>query len=400
MIPPVASMSGVRVIDCATLFAGPMAATILGDFGAEVIKIEHPVKGDPSRGHGPQKDGIGLWWKILGRNKQAVTLNLGRSRGAELFRDLVAGADVLIENFRPGTMERWGLGPDELFSVNPRLVMARVTGFGQFGPYSQRAGFGTLAESMSGFAVMTGEPDGPPTLPPFGLADGVTALTTAIAILMALYNRDTRTGSGQVIDLAIIEPLVTLLGAQTTVFDQLGLLPERMGNRSVNNAPRNAYRTADRKWVAVSTSAQSVAERVLRLVGHPEVIDQPWFADGASRARHAEVLDSYVADWIAQRSRAEVIETFEQAEAAVAPVYDVRDILADPQYQALGTVTTVDDEDFGPLRMPNVMFRMSGTPGAIRWAGRPIGADNESVFCGKLGLTADELAKLRKAGVV
>lgn len=393
-------MDGVRVIDCATLFAGPMAATILGDFGAEVIKIEHPVKGDPSRGHGPQKDGIGLWWKILGRNKQAVTLNLGTARGAELLRDLVVGTDVLIENFRPGTMERWGLGPDELFSVNPRLVMARVTGFGQFGPYAQRAGFGTLAESMSGFAAMTGEPDGPPTLPPFGLADGVTALTTAIAILMALYNRDTHAGSGQVIDLAIIEPLVTLLGAQTTVFDQLGLLPERMGNRSVNNAPRNAYRTADRKWVAVSTSAQSVAERVLRLVGHPEVIDEPWFAAGTSRAGHAEMLDSYVSDWIAQRSRAEVIEAFERAEAAVAPVYDIRDILTDPQYQALGTVATVDDKDFGPLRMPNVMFRMSGTPGAIRWAGRPIGADNESVFCGKLGLTADELANLRKAGVV
>lgn len=399
-MPPIASMHGVRVIDCATLFAGPMAATILGDFGAEVIKIEHPVKGDPSRGHGPRKDGIGLWWKILGRNKQAVTLNLGIARGAELLRDLVAGTDVLIENFRPGTMERWGLGPDELFSVNPRLVMARVTGFGQFGPYAQRAGFGTLAESMSGFAAMTGEPDGPPTLPPFGLADGVTALTTAIAILMALYNRDTHAGSGQVIDLAIIEPLVTLLGAQTTVFDQLGLLPERMGNRSVNNAPRNAYRTADRKWVAVSTSAQSVAERVLRLVGHPEVIDEPWFADGTSRAGHAEMLDSYVCDWIAQRTRAEVIEAFERAEAAVAPVYDVRDILSDPQYQALGTVATVDDKDFGPLRMPNVMFRMSDTPGAIRWAGRTIGADNESVFCGKLGLTADELANLRKAGVV
>ncbi|HUZ55122.1 MAG TPA: CoA transferase [Streptosporangiaceae bacterium] len=397
---PRASMHGVRVIDCATLFAGPMAATILGDFGADVIKVEHPAKGDPSRGHGPQKDGIGLWWKILGRNKQTVTLNLGRSRGAEIFRDLVASADVLIENFRPGTMERWGLGPDELLSINPRLVMARVTGFGQFGPYAQRAGFGTLAESMSGFAAMTGDPDGPPTLPPFGLADGVTALTTAIAILMALYRRDTGAGSGQVIDLAIIEPLVTLLGAQTTVFDQLGLLPERMGNRSGNNAPRNTYQTADRKWVAVSTSAQSVAERVLRLVGHPEVIDEPWFADGTSRARHAEELDSYVADWIARRTRSEVIEAFERAEAAVAPVYDVRDVLADPQYQALGTVTTIDDEDFGPLRMPNVMFRMSGTPGAIRWAGRSVGADNESVFCGRLGLTADELAKLREAGVV
>ncbi|EFC82352.1 CaiB/BaiF CoA-transferase family protein [Parafrankia sp. EUN1f] len=392
-------LSDLTVLDCSTLFAGPLAATVLGDFGAEVIKIEHPEKGDPSRTHGHSKNGVGLWWKMLGRNKRAVTLNLGRPEGAEILRGLVATADVLIENFRPGTLERWGLGPDVLHEINPRLVIARVTGFGQFGPYSRRPGFGTLAESMSGFAAMTGEPDGPPTLPPFGLADGIAALTCYGAILTALHSR-AATGVGQVIDLAIIEPLVTLLGPQPTVYDQLGLIHERTGNRSVNNAPRNTYRTADGRWVAVSTSAQTIAERVMRLVGCPEVIDEPWFATGAGRAQHAEELDAAVGGWIAQRSLDEVSAAFAEAQAAVAPIYDVTDVLADPQYQALDTITTVDDPDLGPLKMQNLLFRLSSTPGEIRWTGRAVGADTADVLAERLGMSADEIAKLREEGVL
>ncbi|CUU54162.1 Crotonobetainyl-CoA:carnitine CoA-transferase CaiB [Parafrankia irregularis] len=392
-------LSDLTVLDCSTLFAGPLAATVLGDFGAEVIKIEHPEKGDPSRTHGHSKNGVGLWWKMLGRNKRAVTLNLGRPEGAEILRGLVAGADVLIENFRPGTLERWGLGPDVLHEINPRLVIARVTGFGQFGPYARRPGFGTLAESMSGFAAMTGEPDGPPTLPPFGLADGIAALTCYGAILTALHSRAS-TGVGQVIDLAIIEPLVTLLGPQPTVYDQLGLIHERTGNRSVNNAPRNTYRTADGRWVAVSTSAQTIAERVMRLVGRPEVIDEPWFATGAGRAQHAEELDAAVGGWIAQRSLGEVSAAFTEAQAAVAPIYDVTDVLGDPQYQALDTITTVDDPDLGPLKMQNLLFRLSTTPGEIRWTGRAVGADTADVLAERLGMSADEIAKLREEGVL
>lgn len=278
--PPAAPgpLHGVTVLDCATLFAGPLAATILGDYGADVVKVEHPVRPDPSRTHGPSKDGEGLWWKMLGRNKHTVTLDLSRSAGAALLLRLAAQADVLIENFRPGTLEKWGLGPADLHRANPRLVVARVTGFGQYGPYARRPGFGTLAESMSGFAALTGEPGGPPTLPPFGLADGVAALVAASAVQTALYHRDVHGGPGQVVDLAIIEPLLTLLGPQPTAYDQLGTVPPRTGNRSVNNAPRNIYPTRDGSWVAVSTSAQSVAERVMKLVGHPEVTDEPWFA--------------------------------------------------------------------------------------------------------------------------
>jgi crotonobetainyl-CoA:carnitine CoA-transferase CaiB-like acyl-CoA transferase len=388
----------LRVLDLATLFAGPLAATMLGDFGAEVIKVEHPTKPDPSRGHGPSKDGVGLWWKLLGRNKRTVTLNLSTPGGRDTLLRLAATSDVIIENFRPGTLERWGLGWPELSTVNPRLILARVTGFGQFGPYARRPGFGTLAEAMSGFAAITGEPDAPPVLPPFGLADSIAGLATAYAVMTALAARD-RTGEGQTVDMAIIEPILTVLGPHPLWYDQLGHVQPRTGNRSANNAPRNTYRTANGSWVAVSTSAQSVAERVMRLVGRPELIDEPWFGSGAERARHADVLDEAVGAWIARRTREEVVEAFEKAEAAVAPIQDVREVMTDPQYRALDTVTTVDDPELGPLRMQNVLFRLSATPGAIRWAGRPHGADTDAVLT-ELGLTGTDIAALREEGAL
>jgi crotonobetainyl-CoA:carnitine CoA-transferase CaiB-like acyl-CoA transferase len=391
-------LEGIRVIDAATLFAGPLAATFLGDFGADVIKVEHP-KGDPIRTHGHSKDGVPLWWKMVGRNKRTITLNLSQSAGQELLCELIKTTDVLVENFRPGTLERWDIGPDQLRAVNPRLIVLRTTGFGQFGPYAKRPGFGTLAESMSGFAAITGEPDGPPTLPPFGLADGIAGLAGAIGLLLALYHRDARGGQGQVIDLAIIEPILTILGSQPTVYDQLGIVQERWGNRSVNNAPRNTYRTRDHKWVAISTSALPIAERVMRLVGHPEVIDEPWFKSGAERAQHADELDHYVGDWIAQRDADEVTRAFEEAQAAVAPIYDVRDVLQDPQYAALESIISVPDDELGQVKMQNVLFRMLGTPGKVRWPGRRLGQDNDEVYA-ELGVSAERLGELRAAGVV
>jgi len=391
------ALSGIRVLDVAMLFAGPLAATTLADYGAEVIKIEHP-NGDPVRNHGAQRDGVGLWWKLLGRNKKAVTLYLGSPEGQAIFREMVADADVVIENFRPGTLERWGLGYDELRAINPGIVLTRVTGFGQIGPYAKRPGFGTLAEAMSGFAAITGEPDGPPMLPPFGLADGIAALATAFAVTTALRARD-HTGQGQVVDMAIIEPILTLLGPQIIAYDQLGVLQERTGNRSSNNAPRNTYRTKDGSWVAISTSAQSIAERVMRLVGRPEFIDEPWFASGAERAKHADELDEAVGSWIAARERDEVIAEFEKAEAAIAPIYTAADIVEDPQFQALGTIATLPDDELGPVRMQNVLFRMSDTPGSIEWTGAPVGAHNDEVL-GRYGVTAERMEQLREKGVV
>jgi crotonobetainyl-CoA:carnitine CoA-transferase CaiB-like acyl-CoA transferase len=391
-------LESIRVLDAATLFAGPLVATFLGDFGADVIKIEHP-RGDPIRTHGHTKNGIPLWWKMVGRNKRAITLNLSQPEGKDLFCQLAQQADVLIENFRPGTFERWGLGPDALLAANPRLIFLRTTAFGQFGPYSNRPGFGTIAESMSGFAAITGQSDGPPTLPPFGLADGIAGLAGAVATLLALYHRDARGGAGQVIDLAIIEPILTILGSQPTVYDQLGIVQERSGNRSVNNAPRNTYRTRDGHWVAISTSAQSIAERVLHLVGHPEVIAEPWFKSGAERAQHADLLDDYVGGWIAERDRDDVVQAFESAEAAVSPIYDAADVMRDAQYQALESIIAVPDEDLGQVKMQNVLFRMLGTPGKVRWPGRRLGQDNAAVFS-DLGVSPERLADLQSRGIV
>lgn len=391
-------LQGLRVLDVSTLFAGPIAATVLGDFGAEVIKIEQPRHGDPVRGHGHARDGISLTWKALGRNKRAMTLRLSDPRGRDIFLDLAATADVVIENFRPGTLERWGLGPEELSARRPDLVLARVTGFGQRGPMSTRPGFGTLAESMSGFAHSTGSPDGPPTLPPFGLADGIAAFATAFGVLAALRHRDA-TGEGQVIDMAIIEPILALLGPQVTVYDQLGIVQQREGNRSINNSPRNVYRTRDGRWAAISTSAQSVAERVMRLVGRAELIDEPWFATGRQRAEHADELDAAVGAWIAERDLDEVIAEFEAVDAAVAPVYDAADIASDPQYAALDTFVRVDDPELGPLVLQNVMMRLSRTPGAVAWAGRPLGADTDALL-EELGVDESARAALRADEVI
>ncbi|NJC22697.1 crotonobetainyl-CoA:carnitine CoA-transferase CaiB-like acyl-CoA transferase [Arthrobacter pigmenti] len=395
---PAGPLTDIRVLDVSTLFAGPLAATFLGDFGADVIKVEHPTKPDAARGHGPAREGVNLWWKTLGRNKRAVTLNLGTDQGAELLLRLVAEADVLIENFRPGTLERWNLAPERLHEVNPRLVIARVTAFGQFGPYAARPGFGSLAEAMSGFAALTGESDGPPTLPPFGLADGIAALATSYAVMVGLHNAS-RSGEGQVVDMAIIEPILMLLGGQITAYDQLGHIQPRVGNRSVNNAPRNVYRTGDGEWVAVSTSSQSIAERVLHLVGRSDLTEQSWFGSGHTRAQHADELDDAVASWIGQRPTAVVLAEFERAHAAVAPVYDVQGVMTDPQYAALGTVQRVEDDQLGEIKMQNVLFRMSGTPGSIRWPGRSHGQDTDAVLK-EIGVTAEQLAALRERGVV
>jgi Predicted acyl-CoA transferases/carnitine dehydratase len=392
-------LAGLRVIDASTLFAGPMAAMHLGDMGADVIKVEHPTKPDPARGHGPSRDGQNLWWKTLGRNKRTVALDFHADDGRDAFLRLAATADVVIENFRPGTLERWGLGYEELSAANPGLVLARVTGFGQIGPYRSRPGFGTLAEAMSGFAASTGEPDGPPTLPPFGLADGIASLATAYAIMVALHARASNGGRGQVVDVAIIEPILAMLGPQITRWDQLGTVQPRTGNRSTNNAPRNAYRTADGSWVAVSTSAQSIAERVMTLVGRPELADEPWFATGAGRAEHADLLDDAVGGWIARHSRDEVIAAFEAAQAAVAPVYDARDIVADPQFNALGTIHRIHDDDLGDMAMQGPLFRLSRDEATIAHTGRAHGADTDAVLA-ELGFSADDIARMRAEGAI
>ncbi|MFD2768044.1 CaiB/BaiF CoA transferase family protein [Micromonospora eburnea] len=394
----VGPLADLRVVDIATLFAGPSAATILADFGADVLKIEHPRQPDGARTHGKSKAGKGLWWLMLGRNKRTATLDLSTPEGREIMLALAREADVVIENFRPGTLERWGLDYETLAADNPGLVLARVTGFGQAGPMARRPAFGTLAEAMSGFAHSTGQPDGPPTLPPLALADNIAGLAAAIAILTALHAR-AGTGQGQAIDLAIIEPILAMLGPQLLAFDQLGHVTQRAGNRSENNAPRNTYLTKDGHWVAISSSSTSVAQRVMRLVGRPDLVEQPWFVSGVERAKHADEIDDAVARWIADRPMSDVIAAFEAAHAAIAPVYDMSQVVADEQLGAIGAIATVDDPDLGPVRMQNVLFRMSKTPGAIRHTGRAHGADTNAVLAG-LGYDPDTIARLHADGIV
>lgn len=391
-------LEGLRVLDVSTILAGPLCCQILGDYGADVVKVEHPTYGDNMRGHGRSKDGVPLWWKEIARNKRTVALDLKDEAGAAVLRRLAATADVLVENFRPGTLERWGLGPDVLLEENPGLVLVRLTGFGQTGPYAARPGFGTLAEAMSGFADATGAPDGPPTLPAFGLADSICGIAASSAVMMALRHRD-RTGRGQVVDMNILQPIMTAVGPAPTVWQQLGVLEPRHGNRSTNNAPRNTYRTADDRWVAISTSAQRIAERVLVLVGHPEVVDEPWFATGHGRAQHVDLLDGYVGDWIAQRTRDEVLDAFTEAGAAIAPVYNAQDLVEDPHVRETEMLLEVDDDDLGPLLQHNVMWRMSESPGSIRFTGRALGADTDAVLT-ELGLDPAEIESLRDRGVV
>lgn len=393
-------LQGLRVIDASTVIAGPTIGMLMGDFGADVIKVEHP-RGDVLRNTGYQKDGVGLWFKMANRNKRCVTLNFGAEEGQKLFKELIRTTDVLIENFRTGTMEKWGLGWEDLKAINPRLVMIRVTGFGQTGPYKNRPGFGTIAEAFSGFAAITGEPDGPPTLPNFGLADGVAAAYGTFAAMFALYHRDAqKAGVGQYIDLSIYEPLFQVMGPQPLQFDQLGVIQQRWGNRSKNNAPRNTYQTKDGHWVAISTNAPAIVTRVLTLCGGKEAADDPRFQTPQSRVEHIEEVDGIVAGWIAEHDLATVLDEFEKAEAAIGPAYTIDQIFDDPQYQARNDIIELDDEDLGKMRMTNAFPFMSETPAEIRHAGPRKGQHNEEIFSGELGLSADDLAALKDKGVI
>lgn len=393
-------LKGLRVIEAATVIAGPTIGMQLGDFGADVIKIEHP-NGDALRNTGYLKDGVGLWFKMANRNKRCVTLSLSSPDGQEIFKELIKTADVLIENFRTGTMEKWGLGWEDLKAINPRLVMVRVTGYGQTGPYKSRPGFGTIAEAYSGFAAITGEADGPPTLPAFGLADGIAAAYGTFAIMFALYHRDAQgAGVGQMIDLSIYEPIFQVLGPQPLQYDQLGVVQERWGNRSKNNAPRNTYKTKDGHWVALSTNAPSIVKRVLTLCGGAEAADDPRFQTPQGRVEHIDEVDGMVSDWISRHDLAQVVEQFEDVQAPIGPAYDISQIFNDPQYQARKDIVEVEDEDLGPIKMTNAFPFLSETPAQIRHAGPRKGQHNDEVLAGELGLGPDRLAALKDDGTI
>ncbi len=395
-----AMLDGVRVLDLATLAAAPLVATYLGEFGADVIKIEQPGQGDPIRSWGNQRDGVGLMWKSVSRNKKSITLDLRQAEGQQLAHRLVEQADVVIANTRPHTLLRWGLDYETLSRINDRIVMLHITGYGLSGPKSQRPGFGTLGEAMSGFAHITGEADGPPTLPPFMLADGVASLNAAYAVLMALYHRDVHDGPGQLIDINLIDPLTRLLEQTLLGYDQLGLIPQRAGNRWDISAPRNTYRTADGNWLAMSGSSPALALRVFRAIGRDDLVTDADFADPQRRLARAEEVDAVVADWVAQRTLDDAMSVLDAAEVAAAPVYDIEGLLADEQLRHRGVFVRVDDDELGAMTVQAPVPRFSESPGVIGHLGPRLGEHNAEIYGGLLGLTSTEIDDLHARGVL
>ena len=393
-------LDGVRVLDLATLAAGPLVATYLGEFGADVIKVEEPRNGDPIRTWGNQRDGIGLMWKSVSRNKKSITLNLRCEEGQDLVRQLVAHADVLIVNTRPQTLRKWGLDYESLRTVNDRLVMLHITGYGLTGPKSERPGFGTLGEAMSGFAHITGEADGPPTLPPFMLADGVASLNAAYAVLMALYHRDVHGGPGQLIDINLIDPLARLLEQTLLGYDQLGLVPGRAGNRWDISAPRNTYRTSDGKWLAMSGSSPALALRVFQAIGRGDLVDDADFSDPQRRLAKAREVDSVVADWVAGKTLSEAMAVFEASEVAAAPVYDITQLVTDEQLVYREVFRSVPDDDLGAMTVQSPVPRFSGAPGRVDHLGPSLGQHNAEVYGELLGLSGNDIDDLRARGVL
>ena len=400
-------LDGLRVLDLSIIVAGGTASSLMADFGAEVIKVERPGSGDSLRNWGPFYNGVSLWWKVHSRNKQSITLNMADSRGQELLKRLASQADVLIEGFRPGTLERWGLGPTDLHdpSVNPGLVILRFSGFGQTGPYKDRPGFGTIAECMSGYIGMTGFPDTPPNLPPVPLADEIAGVFGAMAGMMAIYRRDAdrkagESGSGQVVDLSLFEPLFRLCIPHLTIFDRLGEIRERIGNDFPDAAPRSLFRTADDRWLGLSATSQNTWEGLAHAMGFDALIDDARFANNAARLENKDALNEILQSWLSNRPTSEIMDELIPAGGVVGPVYNSADIMADPHYQDRDDIVEMDDPELGNTRMIGLVPKFSETPGALRHMGPTVGQHNATVYGDWLGLNETELAELSDAGII
>lgn len=393
-------LAGLKVIDAATIFAAPFAATLFGDFGADVVKVEMPGHGDPLRAMGSSKGDVPLWWKIYSRNKQTITIDLRAPAGQEVLKELLRDADVLIENFRPGTMESWNLGWEQLHELNPKLIALRVSGYGRTGPYSGKPGFGTLLEGMSGFAMLNGDPKGPPTVAPMAVGDCIAGLYGAVGVLVALLARAKGICEGQTVDVSLLDSLFSIIGYQVAEYEHMGKVLERSGNRSASSVPRNIYRTRDNHWITVSSSTNVIALRVLRMVGGNELANDERYSTPGARSRNADAVDKLVEDWVIQRDLAEAMAQFEKFDAAAAPAYDIAQIFADPQFRASETLLKVQDDELGPMHMPNIVPRLSATPGAVQFAGRSLGKDTQQVLRERTSLSESQIRELRQLGIV
>ncbi|MCA0243591.1 MAG: CoA transferase [Proteobacteria bacterium] len=393
-------LAGLRIIDLSTVIAGPWAATLLADLGADVLKVEIPGSGDALRALPPHKDGVPLWWKAANRNKRGVTLDLRQPAGRELLAKLLPDADALVENFRPGTLDKWGITREWLHEINPGLVILRVTGFGQTGPYRHKPGFARVFEAMTGFTNLCGEADRPPLHLGFPIADAVGGLFGALGIVAALYHRvasgDKR---GQEIDCSMLEAMFRVLDFLPIEYDQLGVVRQRSGNTSQYAAPGNVYRSADGRWASIAASTQSIYERLCAALGRPDLVAAPQFANNVLRVQHRAELDAAIAAEIGKHTLAELERLLDRHQVGFSPIYDIADIFADPHYAARQAIVTVPDDELGPVKMQSVVPAFSRTPGAVRHAGPSLGQHNETVYSA-LGLDAARQQALRDAGVI
>ncbi len=392
------ALAGLRVLDVSNFMAGPTAAMYLGDFGAEVIKVEHP-RGDGFRHWGRTRDGEPLFWKMLSRNKRCITLDMGQPAGAELLRELVRVSDVLVENFTPGVMARWGLGYAQLAEINPRLIMLSISCFGQTGPYAQRPGFGTLAEAMSGYAHISGQPDGPPTLPSFGLADGLAGLNGAFGVLAALNHRHLH-GVGQHVEASLLEPLLTLLGPQVIEYDQLGVVQNRLGSRLPFSAPRNVYPTRDGRYLSMSSSAQSVFERTMQAIGRPELVADERYATNSARVANREELVAILQELLLTKDADDWIAACDAANIPSGKINTIEQVFAHPQTLARDMLVEIEHPTAGLLKLAGIPFAMSETPAKVRLAPPTLGQHTDEVLRERLGYGQDAIDDLRRDGII
>ncbi len=391
-------LAGMRVIEVGQLLAGPFTGTILGYFGAEVIKVEPPPSGDPIRGWREVKNGKSFWWASLARNKKCVTLDLKTERGRELLGELIAGADVFVENFRPGTMEKWGLDPEKMKARNPGLIYARISGYGQTGPYAPKPGFASVCEAFGGFRYVNGFPDEPPVRPNLSIGDTLAGIHAALGVLLAYIGRQ-RDDEGQVVDVAIFEAVFNLLEGVIPEFDGAGIIREPSGSTLTGIAPSNTYACADGKLIVIGANTQSMFKRLAEVMGQPQMADDPRFAENAGRWAQKEELDTMIERWTRSLPSSEALALLDEAGVAAGPIYDAQDMFNDPQFRARGLFqeVTVDGE---PLTIPAIVPLLSRTPGKTDWPGPDVGTSNDSVFSDVLGLAPDEIAALKSEGVI
>ncbi len=393
-------LSDLRVIEMGQLLAGPFCGQLYGDFGAEVIKLEEPTRGDPMREWGREKPhGKSLWWPVVARNKKSVTVDLRVEDGQAIVRELVAVSDVLIENFRPGTLERWGLGYDVLAAINPRLVLIRVTGFGQTGPYATRAGYGAIGEAMGGLRYVVGDPSTPPSRVGISIGDSLAATFGALGGLMALHARE-RSGRGQVVDAAIYEAVLAMMESLIPEYQVGGYIRERTGAILPNVAPSNVYPTADGQMILVAANQDTVFQRLAAAIGRPELADDERYATHSARGEHQQELDDLIAEWTGGHTADAVIDLLNNAAVPTGRIYRAPEMLEDPHFAARNIIVRLAHPDFGEIAMQDVVPRLSETPGEVRWVGPALGQHNEEIYTGLLGKSREELARLRETGVI